>query len=290
MTPSVCASSGRSGSAAPWTKPSWPGAGVIVRLASIPAAIRFAAVISSRAREAADRAGRERRQELVGDHVVLRGDPAHVRAAGQEAVGLLSRQQPARGAVDERVVLAVPGADALQQRGVADPRDRARAEQLDGRAGRGVVDEVERAVRALQRLELVEQLARLRVLPGRCQRDRADRRVVGPAQVGQPRGARVVGRDVVGADEGELGLARGVDHGARDLSRLRDTCRRASRGPGIRSVIGRGPSWRARKRARRPSGLERLPSAGQALTTLPPLRLGGSAASAGPTALAARER
>ena len=95
----------------------------------------------------------------------------------------------------------------------------------------GVVGEVERTVGALERLQLVEQLASLRCLFVGLERDGRDRRVVRPRQVREPRGARVGARDVVGADQVQLGLAGRVRHGLeRGAGRLRGARARPARG------------------------------------------------------------
>ena len=73
------------------------------------------------------------------------------------------------------------------------------AELLQARAVGDVEGEVDRAVRALERGQLVEQLLGLHLLAGEHQRDRGERGVIGPQRLAIARGIGIADGDVEGA-------------------------------------------------------------------------------------------
>jgi hypothetical protein len=144
---------------------------------------------------------------------VLGRDPGRRRGAGEQPGRVAAVEQPLGGAAGERVVLVGVVGRAVHRRRDAGPGDRAGVEDGQARAVGDVVGEVDRAVGALERGELVEELLGLGLLVLADQRDRGDRGVIGPREIGHPRGGRVVGGDVERADEAQLGAGGGGEEG-----------------------------------------------------------------------------
>ena len=211
--PSTWASSARVGSPAPWLNAICVELTLTSRsrLIAVPRALR--ALTTVELLDAGRQAVGDDLHQVPGDDVVLGRDPGRRRGAGEQAGRVPAVEQPLGGAAGERVVLVGVVGRAVHRGGDAGPGDRAGVEDREARAVGDVVGEVDRAVGALERGELVEELLGLGLLVLADQRDRGDRGVVGPRGVGHPCGRRVVGGDVERADEAQLRAGGGGEEG-----------------------------------------------------------------------------
>ena len=110
-------------------------------------------------------------------------------------------EQPAGDAREQPVVAPRAGRRAPLERGQADPGLVAGPQRARGIAAREVVGAVERAVRALQLLQAVEDRARAVEVAPQRERGRGQRAVVGPRPPADPVAGAVAGRWLVGRDE-----------------------------------------------------------------------------------------
>ena len=181
-----------------------------------------------------------------------------------QALGVAQGQQVAGDAGDHRVVLRGVVDLLVGERGVADPRHRARPHLRRGRAGLDVERVLDRAVRALQRLELVQQLLRLRL------RARRSGTRTSPARCrtcsSRPRAVRAPGR------------WSGCRRSGRAAARCRTLCAAVATvdllaAPRLGRASPARPVWRASARARGSAPRRRL-SAGHAALDLAAAALG----------------
>ncbi len=124
-----------------------------------------------------------------------------VRAARDQAAGGLQREQIVGGPLLHDQIAARAERQVIGGGGEPDPGNRARPEDRGAFPGRRIESQLDRSVGVLEGGELIEQLRGIRLVAVGGKRRRGDRRIIRPRPVRQRVVERVIGRDLVGADE-----------------------------------------------------------------------------------------